>query len=129
MKTYQTSVLAILLLFALNIIPASAFAAGHHQCGITGEVLLYKCAVVDPTSQCYEPYQAGITITTESGRYVTRVTTDASGHFQVFLKRGDYVLIGDAADNLPYPDAKPVAVHVDKKSFTPVTIVYDSGMR
>ncbi len=131
MKTYRTPILSGLVLLAVSLIPASTFAEsrGHHQSGVRGEVLLYDCAVVLPTSDCYDPYQASITVVTETGRFVARVTTDKSGHFEVFLKPGDYVLIGDSGDSLLFPDAKPVAVHVDKKQFTPVTIVYDSGIR
>ncbi len=66
---------------------------------------------------------------TETGRFVARAITDKSGHFEVFLKPGDYVLIGDSGESLFFPDAKSVAVHVGKKQFTPVTIVYDSGIR
>ncbi len=66
---------------------------------------------------------------TATGRFVTRVTTDQDGHFQVFLKPGDYVLIGDMGDNLFFPNVKPVSFHVDKKHITEVTIVYDSGIR
>lgn len=129
MKKGQMSILAALLLVAVHIMPASALGAGHHQSGITGEAVLYRCAVVNPTSQCYEPYQSSIKVTTDTGRFITRVPTDASGHFQVFLKRGDYVLQGDTAGNLFYPYARPVTVHVNKKSFTSATIVFDSGIR
>lgn len=66
---------------------------------------------------------------TATGRFVTRVTTDQDGHFQVFLEPGDYVLIGDMGDNLFFPNVKLVSDHVDKKHFTEVTIVSDSGIR
>ncbi len=129
MKTQKAPFLAGFILIALCLVPGPAWAAGHHQSGNTGEVVLSQCAVVSLGADCYDPYPTSITVTTESGRFVTRVTTDAGGHFQVFLKPGDYALIGDAGDSLPFPSVKPVAVQVDKKRFTPVTVIYDSGIR
>lgn len=131
MKKQAAQFIAGLVLLATIFISSRTFAGerGHHQSGVIGEVLLYHCAVEFPGADCYDPYQAGITVETATGRFVTRVTTDQDGHFQVFLKPGDYVLIGDMGDNLFFPNVKPVSVHVDKKHFTEVTIVYDSGIR
>ncbi len=55
--------------------------------------------------------------------------TDEQGHFEIFLKPGDYVLIPDGASEGESPLVKPQPVRVEKKQFTPATIVYDSGIR
>jgi hypothetical protein len=78
---------------------------------------------------CDRPYQTGITVVTEDGRFVTELVTDEQGRFEVFLKLGNYVLIPDGAGEPTFPHVETLAVHVEQKSFTPVTIIYDSGIR
>ena len=129
MKTRVTRLLAGIVLLAASLLAVPAFAAGHLHSGVIGEVVLSHGAVEYEGADCYDPYQAGMTVTTQSGRFVTRVISDENGRFRVFLKPGDYVLMGDTGDSEFYPDTKPVDVHVDRKRFTRVRIVYDSGIR
>ena len=65
---------------------------------------------------------------TDNGRFVTNVVTDDQGHFEVFLKPGNYELIPDGVYD-GFPLVKTLVVRVEKKQFTPVTIVCDSGIR
>jgi hypothetical protein len=96
---------------------------------VTGQVSIYTCPVVTPGADCYDPYPTGITVTTGNGRFVTKLMTDSQGHFEVFLKPGKYVLIPDGARDGALPSVDELAVQVEKKQFTPVTIIYDSGIR
>jgi hypothetical protein len=110
--------------------PVNAFAQeGHHQSGVTGEVFIYICPVVRRGINCDRPYQTGITVVTNDGRFVTELVTDEQGRFEVFLKPGNYVLIPDRAGEPAFPHVETLAVHVEQKSLAPVTIVYDSGIR
>jgi hypothetical protein len=115
-------------LLVVGLMPGNALAEGHHQSGINGEVVLSTCPVVFPGSDCYRPYPTSITIVTGNGRFVTKVVTDDQGRFEVFLKPGNYELIPDGADD-GFPLVKALVVRLEKKQFTPVTIVYDSGIR
>jgi len=128
MKERIASLIAGLGLLAVAFIPGNAVAEGHHQSGINGQAVLYTCPVVFPGSDCYRPYPTGFTIVTDNGRFVTNVVTDDQGHFEVFLKPGNYELIPDGVYD-GFPLVKTLVVRVEKKQFTPVTIVYDSGIR
>jgi hypothetical protein len=117
-------------LFGAGLMPINSFAQeGHHQSGVTGEVFISVCPVVRLGENCDRPYPTGITIMTDDGQFVTEIVTDAEGRFEVFLKPGDYVLVPKGAGEATFPRVEELAVHVDKKQFTAVTIVYDSGIR
>jgi len=117
-------------LLAMGFISTNALAQeGHHQSGVTGQVFISVCPVVRLGENCDRPYPTGITIITDDGQFVTEIVTDAEGHFEVFLKPGDYVLVPKGAGEATFPRVEELAVHVEKKQFTAVTIVYDSGIR
>ena len=101
----------------------------HLQSGVVGQVFLYGCPVQGPGIICYRPYQTSITVVTADGDSVAEVRTDKDGHFEISLKPGDYVLIPDGAGGLRLPSVEAVSVRVEKKQFTTVRVVYDSGMR
>ena len=118
-------------MLAAGLMPINAFAQdAHHQSGVTGEVFIYVCPQLQPGFDRERPYQTGITVVTDDGRFVTEFLTDEQGRFEAFLKPGNYVLIPDGAGGpRQLPRVETLAVTVEKKSFTPVTIVYDSGIR
>ena len=128
MNNFTTSLLKALIIAAAGLSCTTASATGHHQSGITGQVLLYTCPVVFPGANCSRPYQTSFVVESEAGRFVTTVMSGAQGQFEAFLKPGDYVLVADPASQ-PFPFLKPIAAHVDKKQFTTVTVVFDSGIR
>jgi hypothetical protein len=103
--------------------------------GITGQV--FKLAVVvqppppgspgsgGPPSIELLPYQATLLIRSDEGRFVTSIETAQNGTFQAFLKPGRYVIVPYVSpQEAPSLSAAPVAVTVEKKEFTPTTVVY-----
>jgi hypothetical protein len=106
-------------------------AAGHPHSGVVGQVFIGPtCPQIRPDLDCRDrPFQTGITVVSDDGRFVTDLMTDEAGRFAVLLKPGNYVLIPDGAAEPTLPGVDVVAVRVEKKLFTPVTIVYDSGIR
>lgn len=115
---------------SIGLMPLNIFAQeGHEQSGITGQVFISVCPVVRLGENCDRPFSTGITVVTDDGRFVTHLVTDGQGRFDVFLKPGDYVLVPDGAGQATFPHVETLAVRVEQKSFTPVTIVYDSGIR
>jgi len=94
--------------------------------GVVGRSFIYVCAVIGPGTICLRPYPTGITIKTEGGDFVTRVTTDGDGRFEKLLAPGRYVLVPDPG-GIPNVADKPIVVW--PKQVTTVVIVYDSGIR
>ncbi len=52
--------LLMLGLLAAGLMASNAFAEGHHQSGINGEVVIYICPVVRPGVDCYRPFQLAL---------------------------------------------------------------------
>jgi hypothetical protein len=94
--------------------------------GLVGRSFIYVCPVIGPGAICLSPYPTGITIKTEVGDFVTRVTTDGDGRFEKLLAPGRYVLVPDPG-GIPNVADKPIVVW--PKQLTTVVIVYDSGIR
>jgi hypothetical protein len=97
-------------------------AASPHN-GIQGKAVVVGSSAGGPVMI---PVQTSFTVTwIKTGRQVANVTTDADGAFGLALQPGIYAL-------LPAPvhygscvlTAGPIAVVVNKKEFTPVTISY-----
>ena len=111
--------------------PTVVHAAGHPHSGIIGQVFIGPtCPSIPPGFDCPDaPFQTSISFYSSRGKLVTRVTTDAEGHFAVTLKPGVYVLVPDGAESLYPPYVTALEVIVQKKEFTPVIITYDSGLR
>jgi hypothetical protein len=127
MKRQIAPLIAGLSLAATALTPFNILGAGQHHSGVAGEVFISDCVVVHPGENCYQPYQTILTVESHSGHFVTNVTTDAQGRFEVFLKPGNYVLIHHGGQ--PAIGSFPsVAVHVEQRQITPVTILYDSGI-
>jgi uncharacterized surface anchored protein len=73
------------------------------------------------------PYQAELTIQTESGKIVTQFQTDENGSFRVELAAGEYVLHPESPNGLPF--AADIPFTVEAHQFTHLEISYDSGIR
>jgi hypothetical protein len=96
--------------------------------GIAGDVILQPLTPVErPGSPNSRPYQASIGVVDNAGRIVAVVRSDANGRFDIVLEPGTYVVRPESA--AIYPHAPAQTVSVAEGRFTPVHIVYDSGIR
>ena len=97
--------------------------------GIEGQVLVGPmCPVVQEGQPCPDqPYQATMTITTTSGRKVTRFETDENGRFRVPLAPGEYILHPESPGVMPFAAEVPFTVKAGE--FTQLVVSYDSGIR
>lgn len=102
--------------------------AQHHPSGIAGEVILRPIMPFErPGAVNQRPYQAIVTILDVSGRTVAAVPSDAQGRFEAVLAPGIYRLRPES--DVAAPRAPEQTVTVAPGRFTPVRIVYDSGIR
>jgi hypothetical protein len=86
------------------------------------------CPVVQADTPCPDqPYQAAISVQSESGLPVTRFESDAQGNFKVDLKPGTYTLVPESPDGFTH--APEQVVTVTANVYTRVTVTYDSGIR
>jgi hypothetical protein len=96
--------------------------------GIDGDVILRPVSPVERPGMVNErPYEAVIGVRTPAGRVVAEVRSDADGRFRIVLAPGTYVLQPES--DAIYPQAPAQTVTVRQDQFTPVRIVYDSGIR
>ena len=111
--------------------PSAVQAAGPTHSGIIGQVFIGPtCPSIPPGFDCPDgPFRTSISVYSDTGRFITRFTTDSEGEFEVTLKPGSYVLVPDVAGGIHPPGVAAVEVVVQKKEFTPVIIIYDSGLR
>ncbi len=118
----------ILVLFVL-LLTACLPAPQPLDSGIEGIVTIGPmCPVMQEDIPCPDqPYQATLTILTESGKKVTQFQTDENGLFRVELAPGDYVLHPESPNSLPF--AADVPFIVNEHQFTRLEISYDSGIR
>lgn len=100
----------------------------HDNSGIDGEVILRPVSPVErPGMVNQRPYQALIGVADGTGRVVAEVRSDPDGRFRIILEPGTYVL--HPASDAIYPQAPAQTVTVTRDRFTPVRVIYDSGIR
>lgn len=96
--------------------------------GIEGQVTIGPmCPVVMLNDPCPDqPYQATVDVLDASGKQVAQFQSDAQGRFKVALAPGVYTIRPQRAGiaRAPQQDVTVIA-----GQFTPVEIVYDSGIR
>jgi hypothetical protein len=96
--------------------------------GIDGEVILRPVSPVErPGMVNHRPYEAIIDVENGAGQVVAEVRSDPDGRFRIILEPGTYVL--HPASGAIYPQAPAQTVTVTQDHFTPVRIIYDSGIR
>lgn len=96
--------------------------------GIDGKVVLRPVSPVErPGMINQRPYETIIGVENAAGRVVAEVRSDRDGRFRIILEPGTYDL--HPASDAVYPQAPVQTVTVAKDHFTPVHIVYDSGIR
>ena len=99
-----------------------------HDSGIEGEVILRPVSPVErPGTVNQRPYEARIGVADGAGRHVTEVRSGPDGRFRIVLEPGTYVLHPES--EAIYPQAPAQTVTVIRDRFTPVRILYDSGIR
>lgn len=139
-KLFNVAVPPLALAFAVLALAFAVLALGFaalttgcsarapSDSGIEGEVRIGPVSPVETTgTPGSAPYAAELRIRPEAGGRVTRVTSGADGSFRVNLAPGTYTIEPQQGDPLPY--AQPVQVTVTEHRFTPVVIMYDSGIR
>jgi hypothetical protein len=100
----------------------------HDTSGIDGDVILRPVSPVErPGMVNQRPYEAMIGVANGAGQVVAEVRSDPDGRFRIILEPGRYVL--HPASDAIYPQAPAQTVTVVRDKFTPVRIVYDSGIR
>jgi hypothetical protein len=100
----------------------------HDTSGIDGEVILRPVSPVErPGVVNHRPYEAIIGVANGAGQVVAEVHSDPDGRFRIVLEPGTYVL--HPASAAIYPQAPAQTVTVVRDKFTPVRIIYDSGIR
>ena len=100
----------------------------HATSGIDGEVILRPVSPVErPGTANQRPYQALIGIADGAGHHVAAIRSDPDGRFRIILEPGAYIL--RPASDAIYPHAPAQTVTVIEDQFTPVRIIYDSGIR
>lgn len=129
----RRNVPSLLLTTALVAVTActtsSALLGPDAPQGIEGQVMLGPmCPVAQVNDPCPDqPYQAWMDIRDADGRNVTRIQSDADGHFRVGLESGSYMLHPESGN--PLPRASDQQVDVAAGVYTAVTVDFDTGIR
>jgi len=122
-----------LLLIAQPVHAGDLKVHGNPHCGIVGRVFAVGyCAVVTGPDDCPpRPLQSTVGVLSAAGDRIGHFSTDADGRFHVQLPPGDYVLVILDPQGEPYIPffAQPVAVTVERKELTTVTVTFDSQVR
>ncbi|MFQ5530245.1 MAG: hypothetical protein ACE5FP_07825 [Gemmatimonadota bacterium] len=119
----------VAVLIALTACDGSGVLGLDAAQGIEGLALLGpQCPVQTREDPCPDlPHQAWIAVRASAGAPITRVRSGDDGRFRVGLPAGSYVLDPESGD--PFPIAEELNVIVKKGVFTPVTVMFDTGIR
>ena len=106
---------------------------GNPHTGIVGQVFTVDyCAAQRLDQDCSpQPRLSTVGVLSAAGDPIGQFTTTADGQFHVHLPPGDYVLVLLDPEGEPYIPffAQPVAVTVERKELTTVTMIFDSQIR
>jgi len=103
-------------------------AGGSEDSGIRGLVTIGPISPVErPGEPTDRPYAATIVIERVDGTTAAETKSGGDGRFSVNLAPGSYVL--EPQNGNPLPIARPQHVTVAPRTFTEVTVEYDSGIR
>ena len=118
-----------LLLIAQPVHAGDLKVHGNPHSGIVGQVFLVGyCAAERPPGCPPQPLQSTVGVLSAAGDPIGQFTTTADGRFHVHLPPGDYVLVLLDPQGQPIIlfFAQPVAVTVERKELTTVTMTYDA---
>jgi len=107
---------------------------GNPHSGIVGQVFTVGFCPAQglPGQDCSpQPRLSTVGVLSAAGDPIGQFTTTADGRFHVHLPPGDYVLVLLDPQGEPYNPifAQPVAVTVERKELTTVTMTFDVGIR
>ncbi|SRR5258706_8973694 len=112
---------ASIFAFALGLLLATAIPSkaseGHHQTGISAQIVGVPTFVVESTV---------FIVSSDGGKYMATIGADGN-HFDVALKPGVYTLVVQPISpisNLYFGPGIPVVVIVDKKEVKELTLEY-----
>lgn len=125
-------VLITVLLVGCNPPLQAALVSGDGSSGIEGQVLIGPtCPVMraeDPNC-ADKPYPTTLGLY-QNGQFLTRLSTDDQGRFKVSLEPGTYTLVPERkTGQLARPLQTEQEVVVKSGAYTPVKVVYNSGIR
>ena len=122
----RNPIVAFCLLIGLFALCSTAYVA-HAQppdsSGIQGQAVVSANVTIYGVISGGSPVQTHARVLTSKGKFVTSFVTGIDGTFKLTLKPGDYVIVPDSPPN-PYLQPVQTPVHVQKKTFTTVTIGY-----
>jgi len=120
----------ILMLLMLAILTAcSASSSTTPESGVEGQVLIGPvCPVEQQGETCPDrPYQATLTVNNPKGEKIVQIETDEDGKFKIPLEPGNYILVPESTDMIPF--ASEQAFTVTEGKYTQLTVAFDSGIR
>jgi hypothetical protein len=132
MKPIASKFMAWAGIMAVTLLPLATSAADrqHDQedhrgqdSGISGQAVISPTVRLDGVILGGSPVQTSVAVYTAKGRFIGSFDTDAEGHFEVWLRPGNYVLIPYGLSN-PFLIPVHTMVTVAKKGVTVVTVGY-----
>ncbi len=137
MKKWPVLLLMAVLITACGPIPlpdptaeASPAPTATSAGGIEGAVTIGPaCPVVKIDQPCPDqPFQATFSVLSSDGQQkITQFTTDENGKFRIDLPPGDYILHPELSGMMPRATDQPF--NVMEGQYTPINVVFDSGIR
>ena len=120
----------ILIILVLAVLTAcSTKSSTTPDSGVEGQVLIGPvCPVEQQGETCSDrPYQATLTVNNPKGEKIVQIETDEDGKFKIPLEPGNYILVPESIDMIPFASEQPFTVA--KGEYTQLTIAFDSGIR
>lgn len=116
-------------LLIISLATCSVNTPAPTDSGIEGQALIGSmCPVVQEGQECPDqPYQATLTVLSQTGREIAQVQADSDGRFKIPLAAGTYILHPESPNAMPFASDQTVVVQAG--TFTHVVVTYDSGIR
>ena len=110
-------------------------AAIPPETGIAGQIWIGPmCPAMQVGEVCPDqPYQATLTVNTlpgagkPNGTRVTQFESDEEGYFHIPLSPGEYILHPESPNGIPFAEDQTFIVL--EGEYTPIIVLYDSGIR
>lgn len=121
--------LILILLIVIAVTACSGNSPATPDSGVEGKVVIGPvCPVEQQGESCPDrPYQAMLTVNNPNGEKIVQMETDEDGYFKIPLEPGNYILVPESEDLLPFATEQPFTV--TEGQYTQLTIAFDSGIR